>query len=162
LGMPQMFRLTKEMKLITIPITIKEANEFVFNFHRHNRPVTGGKFAIGAEWDGKMVGVVIVGRPIARLLNDDYTAEVYRTCTSPGAPPNTNSFLYGAAWRASKAMGYRKLITYTLQTESGASLRGAGWKVVGEVKPSGNWGSSKRKREWQPIFGQLKLRWETQ
>ena len=147
-------------KLVLIPITLKEANLFVSNFHRHNKPTVGGKFAIGAEFDGLMVGVAIVGRPIARLLNDDYTAEVYRVCISPHAPRNTNSFLYGACWRACKAMGYKKLITYTLQEESGASLKGAGWKIIAEVKPSGNWGSSKRQREWQPIFGQQKLRWE--
>lgn len=148
------------MRLSLIPITIKEANLFVLNFHRHNRPTVGGKFAVGAAFDSEMVGVVIVGRPIARLLNDDFTAEVYRTCCSPAAPKNTNSFLYAAAWRASRAMGYRKLITYILKTESGSSLRGAGWRVVAEVIPSGDWGSTKRIREWQPIFGQQKLRWE--
>lgn len=149
-------------RLILIPITIKEANLFVANFHRHNKPTGGGKFAVGAELDGLLVAVAIVGRPIARMLNDNYTAEVLRTCTSLAAPKNANSFLYGACWRACRAMGYRKLITYTLATESGSSLRGAGWKVVGKVAPSAakNWGSSARKREWQPIFGQAKLRWE--
>jgi len=72
--------------------------------------------------------------------------------------------LYGAAWRAWRAMGGKKLITYTLQTESGASLRGAGWKIVGQTQPiksESNWNKGpSQKREWQPIYGQQKFRWE--
>ena len=146
-----------------MPITLREANEFVENYHRHNRPTVGGKFAIGCgnEADG-LVGVAIVGRPVARKLQDAWTAEVTRVCVLPQCPKNAPSMLYGAAWRAWRAMGGRRLVTYTLQSESGASLRGAGWKVVAECKPSGTWAwqSSERARDWQPIYGQQKFRWE--
>jgi len=143
-----------------VPMTLKEANEFVLNFHRHNRPTVGGKWAIGLEHEGELVGVAIVGRAIARKMDDRFVAEVLRTCTNEKAPKGAVSKLYAACWRAWRAMGGRKMITYTLKEESGASLRGAGWKVIAEIRPSGNWGSSKRYREWQPIFGQMKLRWE--
>lgn len=148
------------MKLEIVPMTIREANEFVGNFHRHSRPTVGGKFALGISDGAELWGVAIIGRTIARNLHASDTAEVLRTCTRPGAPKGCISAMYGASWRAWKAMGGKRLVTYTLKTESGASLRGAGWKVVAEVIPSGNWGSKSRKREWQPIFGQQKLRWE--
>lgn len=144
-----------------VPMTLREANAFVEQHHRHNNPTRGGKFAIGASDGTELWGVAIVGRPIARLLDDGFTAEVTRTCTRPGAPKGCNSLLYGAAWRACRAMGYRKLVTYTLTTESGASLRGAGWKIVAECKPQ-DWNRSGRPRDWQPIYGQQKLRWEVE
>lgn len=145
------------------PITLRKANDFVSTFHRHNGRTTrdGGKFAISAKDGDELVGIAIVGRPIARLMDDGYTAEVLRTCVLPEAPKNVNSFLYGACWRAWRAMGGRRLITYTLKSESGASLRGAGWKVVGEVKAQ-TWERPKqnRMRRYQQIYGQEKLRWE--
>lgn len=148
-------------KLTVIPISLRESNDFVSSYHRHNGRTSrdGGKFAIGATTGEEMVGVAIVGRPIARLLDDGYTAEVTRTCTSPNAPKGTVSFLYSKCWRICQAMGYRKLITYTLQTESGASLRRAGWKIVGQTKPGG-WDREGRERRWQSIYDQPKLRWE--
>lgn len=147
-------------RLIAVPITIREANAFVENFHRHNGPVQGARFAIGASDGEQLIGVAIVGRPVARMLQDGWTAEVLRTCTNKHAPKNTNSFLYGCSWRAWRGMGGRRLVTYTLATESGASLRGAGWRVVAESKPSEGWSRIGRLRRWQPIYGQLKLRWE--
>ena len=143
-----------------VPINIKEANEFIFSFHRHNKPTVGGRWAIGLEHDGELIGVAIVGRPIARMNENGFTAEVTRVCVRDNSPKGANSMLYAACWRAWRAMGGKKIITYTLKDESGASLRGAGWKVIGNVVPSGDWGSSKRKRDWQPVFGQLKLKWE--
>lgn len=147
--------------LTIVPITLREANDFVESFHRHSKRTSrdGGKFAIGCSDGEKLCGVAIVGRPIARLLNDDYTAEVLRCCVTPDAPKNSCSKLYSACWRAWRAMGGRKLITYTLQTESGASLRGAGWHVIAECEPCA-WSRKSRKRDWQPIYGQKKLRWE--
>lgn len=147
--------------LTIVPITLREANDFVESFHRHSKRTSrdGGKFAIGCSDGEKLCGVAIVGRPIARLLNDDYTAEVLRCCVTPDAPRNSCSKLYSACWRAWRAMGGRKLITYTLQTESGASLRGAGWHVIAECEPCA-WSRKSRKRDWQPIYGQKKLRWE--
>ena len=151
-------------KIILMPCTLREANDFVAQFHRHNGRTSrnGGKWAVacGSE-DVGMVAVAIVGRPIARMLDDGFTAEVLRCCSRDAAPKGANSMLYGACWRAWRAMGGRKLVTYTLQTESGASLRGAGWRVVGEVKGGGwNRPNLDRLRAWQPIYGQQKLRWE--
>ena len=153
-------------KLVAVPITLREANEFVLNFHRHSKPTQGGLFAIGVtnNIDG-LLGVAIVGKPIARMLDNGYTAEVRRTCTKEHVQKGCNSFLYAACWRAWRAMGGLKLITYTLTSESGASLRGAGWRIVGETKPAKRgsaWSSQERQRAWQPIYGQLKFRWEIQ
>jgi len=151
-------------KLELCPVTLKEANLFVKNFHRHNKPVArnGGKFAIGATYGDELVGVAIVGNPISATFMDGYTAEVLRACTRPDAPKNTNSFLYSACWRAWRAMGGKKIVTYTLQTESGASLKGAGWKIIASVKPTKpGWGKKDHiKRNWQPVQGQMKFRWE--
>lgn len=151
------------MTLQVIPLSLREANDFVSNFHRHSGRTSrdGGKFAIGASTGEGLVGVAIVGRPISRLLNDGFTAEVLRVCVSPEAPKNTCSFLYGRCWRIWQQMGGKRLVTYTLQSESGASLRGAGWKIAGEVRPKAKgWDMPNRARRWQPIYGQAKFRWE--
>ena len=147
-------------KLQPTPITLREANEFVLNFHRHNKPTQGGKFAIGALYDDELVGVAIVGRPVSAVLDDGMTAEVTRVCVRDHAPRNACSFLYGRCWRIWQQMGGKRMVTYTLQNESGASLKGAGWKVVGEVKPHDRWTQRGGNRDWQPIYGQLKFRWE--
>jgi len=151
-------------KLLTvIPISLREANDFVSTYHRHNGRTArdGGKFAIGATTGEQIVGIAIVGRPIARMIDNGYTAEVTRTCTSPDAIKGTVSFLYSACWRICQAMGYQKLITYTLVTESGASLRGAGWTCIGQIKGHKNgWSSAGREREWQSIYAQPKFKWE--
>lgn len=151
------------MAVTIVPCTLTEAAEFVLNFHRHNKPPQGGLFAAGASDGDELVGVAIVGRPVARMMQDGFTAEVIRCCVRDGAPKGTPSALYGACWRAAKALGWRKLITYTLQTESGASLRGAGWKVVAELdaKNPGGW-QNRPGREWQSVVGQSKLRWMVQ
>lgn len=149
--------------LTIIPMSIKAANAFVREHHRHNKPVLSALFAIGLGVEGRgLVGVAIVGRPVARLLQDGWTAEVVRACVLPDTP-NANSKIYAACWRAWRAMGGRRLVTYTLQTESGASLRAAGWRVVGQVTPSNGWNREKsgRLREWQSIYAQPKFRWET-
>lgn len=149
------------MSLQALPVTISEARTFVDNFHRHNKAPQGGLFAVGASDGVSLVGVAIVGRPVARHLDDGQTAEVVRCCVIDSAPKGTCSFLYARCWQASKALGWARLITYTLQTESGASLRGAGWRVVAELagnRPS-MW-QSRPGREWQPVVGQAKLRWE--
>jgi hypothetical protein len=149
------------VSLELVPIHVADANKFVRDHHRHNRPTLSGKFAIGLSDGAGIIGVAIVGRPIARMLQDGYTAEVLRTCVLDGSPKGSNSMLYSACWRAWRAMGGRKLITYTLRSESGASLRGAGWRIVGEVSVRRNpWHGPDRKREYQPVYGQQKLRWE--
>jgi hypothetical protein len=140
------------------PITLKEAHAFVTKVHRHHRAAQGGLFAVGAHARGgaEVVAVAIIGRPVARHLQDDYTAEVTRLASDGSR--NACSFLYGAAWRAARALGYRRLITYTLASENGASLRGAGWRVVGE-SPGGSWSTPSRPRvDTHPLQG--KLRWE--
>ena len=108
------------------PITLCEAFLFVRRHHRHHRPPQGGLFAVACTLEGsdEVCGVAIVGRPIARRLDDGWTAEVTRCCTDGSR--NACSMLYGAAWRACRALGYRRLVTYTLPEEGGCSLRGAG------------------------------------
>ena len=148
------------MTLSSVPIELKHANAVVGKHHRHNLPVTGAKFCIGVcDEDGKLWGVAIVGRPIARLLDDGYTAEVLRVCVLPDAPKGCNSFLYARAWRAWEAMGGRKIITYTLQSESGASLRGAGWEQAEASRPISNPWQSRPTRKRQDIYTQEKYVW---
>ena len=124
-----------------IPVTLREANSFVDRHHRHHKAVTGHKFSIGCSQDGQLVGVAIMGRPVSRYLDDGLTLEVNRLCTT--GEKNACSMLYAAAARAAKAMGYRKIITYTLDTEPGTSLRAAGWLCAG---PAGGvrWTGSRR------------------
>lgn len=147
-------------------MSLKEANDFVSAYHRHNgRTVRdGGKFAIGASTGDELIGVAIVGNPISATYMDGFTAEVTRVCTSPNAPLGSNSFLYARCWNACKAMGYHRLITYTLTSESGASLRGAGWKILHMTKDGHNdWEAKARMtgkaRQWQAIYGQQKICW---
>lgn len=145
--------------MTVIPLTLHRANEIVAQWHRHNKPARGCRFCLGAEHDGALVGVVIVGRPVARKLDAAHVAEVNRLCTIDGAPKNTCSFLYGAARRVWFSMGGTRMVTYTLRSESGASLRGAGWSPE-PVEPKGASGWHSREREHQPVFDQLKIRWE--
>jgi hypothetical protein len=149
------------VSLAAVPVKLKEASEFVENFHRHNKAPRGGLFAVGASDGSGLVGVAIVGRPVARGLDDGQTAEVIRCCVVQNAPKGACSFLYAKCWQAAKALGWARLITYTLQAESGASLRGAGWRVVAELQARDPIGWQNRPgREWQPVVGQAKLRWE--
>jgi hypothetical protein len=149
------------MTLKSIPIELKEANEFVISYHRHNKPVAGHKFSIGASDGERLIGVAIVGRPIARHLQDGMTAEVLRCCVLPNAPKGSCSFLYSRAWKAWSAMGGAKMITYTLDTEPGSSLRGVNWKIVNQSPPVNGKGWTNRPgREWQSVHGQGRLRWE--
>ncbi len=150
------------MSFVVVPITLREANEFVLNFHRHNKPVQGAKFCIGASDGETLLGVAIVGRPVSRLNDDGFTAEVTRLCVLDDSPKNTCSFLYGRAWRIWQQMGGRQMITYTLKTEPGSSLRGAGWKLLGETARSGSGWLNRPGREWQPTHGQLKFKWAAQ
>lgn len=108
--------------------------------HRHNKPPHGCKFALGVRRDGALAGVAVAGRPIARAFDDGLTLEVNRSCTD--GTPHANSMLYGAVWRAARAMGYRRCITYTQAEESGSSLRAAGWLKVKELPPRKDWKDS--------------------
>ena len=147
-------------KLEAVPLTLIDCNEYIQNFHRHNKPVQGSKFAFGCKYKGKLVAVCVVGRPIARYKDDGFTAEVTRTCVFDDAPKGVNSFLYSRAWKAWKAMGGKRIITYTLQSESGASLRGAGWKILHEVEINNNQGwLSRDNRKLQKVSKEPKFCW---
>lgn len=144
-------------------MTQREALAFVEAFHRHSLPPRGALFQVGASDGRRLAGVGIAGRPVARGLQDGATVEALRCCVVDDAPKGTCSFLYASLWRAARALGYRRMVTYTLAAESGASLRGAGFKVVAQLPPraiDAAWQGPDRARAWQPVFGQQKLRWE--
>jgi hypothetical protein len=126
------------------PITLKEARRFVDTYHRHHKAPQGGLFAIGLADNDQIVGVAIVGRPVARMLDNGYTAEVTRLCVKDGYR-NACSMLYSACWRAARAMGYKRLITYILKSESGSSLTASGYKFVG-LAGGGTWNRKDRPR----------------
>lgn len=137
------------------PMTLGEARAFVAEHHRHHGAPQGGLFAVGLS-DGAMVrGVAIVGRPVARRAADGWTAEVTRLCTL--GDENACSMLYGACWRAARALGYKRLITYILASEPGTSLRAAGWRLVGEAG-GGSWSRTDRPRvDKAPMQTKLKF-----
>jgi hypothetical protein len=126
------------------PITFREACAFIDAEHRHHKPARGWKLGMGAELAGRLVGVAVLGRPVARALQDGWTAEVTRLCTD--GTPNACSLLYGACARAAKAMGYRRVITYTTPEEGGASLRASGWRKTGQTSGR-SWTTPSRPRE---------------
>lgn len=144
-------------RLTVCPLPLDEANAFVRQHHRHHSPVVGHKFSIGvADESGTVRGVAIVGRPVARSRDDGLTLEVTRLATD--GCPNACSALYAAAWRAAKALGYQRVGTYTLASESGTSLRAAGWHVVHEVSGR-SWSCPTRPRvDKHPT--EAKLLWE--
>jgi len=127
------------------PVTLKEANAYVDLLHRHHGSVVGHKFAIRAIDPVGTVGVCIVGRPVARMLDDGVTAEVLRLCTD--GTRNACSLLYGAAARAAFAMGYARIVTYILESERGASLRAAGWQRADVDSRGGTWSRPSRGRQ---------------
>lgn len=133
-----------------VPLTLRQANAYVSEHHRHHKPARGCLFCIGAKKDGDMVGVVIVGRPVSRHRDDGFTAEATRVCTD--GTFNACSFLLGRAMRAAKAVGYRRFQTYILNEEDGASLRAVGLEIEA-VTQGGSWnrGARKGRREDQPM-----------
>lgn len=143
-------------KLALCPVSLEEANAFVAGLHRHHDAVVGHKFSLGAMLGGKLVGVAIIGRPVSRMRDNGGTLEVTRLCTD--GTRNVCSFLYGAAARATFALGYRRLGTYTLPSEGGASLRASGWRLIGE-RGGGSWSRQSRLRaDKHPT--EPKLLWE--
>ena len=138
------------------PISLKDANDYVSLKHRHHKPTQGHKFSIAAEDNDNIIGVVIVGRPVARGSDDGRTSEILRCCTD--GTKNACSFLNSAAARASKAMGYSKIQTYTLSSEDGASLKASGFRPDGLVKGR-DWNTPSRlgRRTDQPMVD--KIRW---
>ena len=143
-------------RLTTVPQTLTAAMAYVREHHRHHRTPQGGLFAVGcADESGKLVGVAIVGRPVARGLQDGRTAEVTRVATDGTA--NACSILYAACWRAARAIGYQRLVTYTLASEGGASLRATGFRLVGRVTGR-QWSCPSRPRSKNAVID--KQRWE--
>lgn len=126
-----------------IPLHLRDANRFVAEHHRHHQPIQGHKFSIGLVQNGALVGVAIVGRPVSRAVDDGLTAEVTRLCTD--GTKNACSRLYAAGWRAARAMGYRRMVTYIFDSESGVSLKAAGWQRLGHV-PGKSWNRPNRFR----------------
>jgi len=129
--------------MVSVPLELKDANAFVDRLHRHHDPVHRDKFRIGCEHKGKLVGVVQLGRPVSRVLDDGATIEITRLCTD--GTPHVCSFLYGKAARIAKEMGYSKIITYILATESGTSLKASGWAKESDVRGH-SWNSKSRPR----------------
>ena len=144
------------MSLQLQPITYAEACQFIETHHRHHLPPVGWKFGIAVNDGQQVVGVVTVGRPVARGLDNGWTLEVTRCCTD--GTKNAASMLYGAAWRAAKALGYRRLVTYTLAEEAGTSLTAAGWRALYQTA-GGSWDCPSRPRIDRHPTGQKTL-WE--
>jgi hypothetical protein len=145
-------------RIIIVPCTIGDATAFVRQHHRHRRRVTGALFAVAIAEGLEVRGVGIAGRPVARGLQDGWTVEIIRVCTD-GAR-NACSMIYGALRRAAIALGYKRVITYTLATEPGASLKASGFRIVADVRGR-SWNCPTRPRvDREPH--QAKLRWEAQ
>lgn len=137
--------MTAQSRLTVIPLTLADAAATVDRWHRHHRRPQGHRFSLGVLDDtGRLCGAAIIGRPVARPFDTGRTGEVTRVATD--GTPNACSALYGAAWRTASAAGYLRLITYTQDGESGASLRGAGWRQVAVLKPRSGWDTPSRRR----------------
>ena len=134
--------------LRVVPVSQREAFAFVELHHRHHKMPRGSVFKLGAVLDGVVVGVIVVGRPVSRMLDDGCTVEVLRCCTD--GTRNACSFLYGAAWRAARALGYGRALTYTMPEEGGGSLRAVGWECYGAAG-GGSWSRAGRPRSSWPV-----------
>jgi hypothetical protein len=148
-----------EMSLRLVPVSFADACAFVQAWHRHLEPPRGHKFSTGVASDDDVLrGVAIVGRPVARWMQDGFTLEVTRTATD--GTRNAGSMLYAAAWCGAKAMGYRRLITYNQEGESGESLRAVGYRVVAERPARKGWDTPSRPRADHGADGIQRLLWE--
>lgn len=140
--------------MIIKPITFKQACDFILLNHRHHRPTVGCKFCIGLFDGEKMIGCAVCGRPVSRFLDDGLTCEINRLCTD--GTPNACSKLYGASCRVAREMGYKKVITYILKSENGASLKASNFVCEGEAGGL-NWTGSRNRG--QDIPHEMKTRW---
>ena len=139
------------------PITFKEASDFINKYHRHNKATVGCKFCISCWDDDRLCGVAVCGRPVSRYLDDGETVEINRVCTD--GTYNACSMLYGASCRVAKEMGYKKAITYTLQSEDGASLKTSNFTFEGEA---GGVHWTGKRNKGQDIPHEMKNRWSRQ
>lgn len=136
------------------PITFREASDFINKHHRHHKATVGCKFCVSV-WDGdKIVGVAICGRPVSRYLDDGTVCEINRLCTD--GTYNACSMLYGACCRIAKDMGYKKVITYILESENGSSLKASNFICEGRAGKT-HW-TGERNRG-QDIPNEYKTRW---
>lgn len=140
------------------PITFRQASDYINQHHRHHRATVGCKFCIGLYEGEKLIGCAVCGRPVSRYLDDGLTCEINRVCTD--GTRNACSMLYGACCRAAKAMGYRQIITYTLESESGTSLKAsnflddgiAGGEIWTGNRKRNNGVPQEKKRRWRRVF----------
>lgn len=150
--------MAKELRVR--PLTLAQANALVEQLHRHHKPIQGHRFSIGLERNGVLVGAAIVGRPVARMIDAYMVAEVTRLVTDGSA--NACSALYGACAKIAREMGFDRIQTYILDSESGVSLRAAGWRAVATTSRGGDWNHSTAnrgtRRTDQPMTP--KVRWE--
>lgn len=133
----RMERVLGQSEVKVVPITLRKANDYIAEYHRHHGKLPNGMawWCVAAITDSALVGVAIAGRPSNRNNDDGQTVEVHRVCTD--GTPNAPSALYGACARAAKAIGARRILTYTLESEPGTSLKAAGWvKEAGNIKSS--------------------------
>ena len=152
--------MAKNLKIV--PLSLKEANEFVTKYHRHNKKCQGHKFSLGAIFKNELVGVVIVGRPVSRRLDNKLTLEISRNCVLDNAPKGTCSFLYSKAIKVWQTMGGKKIITYTLDYESGSSLKAVNFKkekIVQVFKKNTGW-TTRENRVWQEVQKTPRIRWD--
>ncbi|MGE5747312.1 MAG: XF1762 family protein [Solirubrobacterales bacterium] len=150
--------MEEAVSLAIVPVDLAEACEFIRQHHRHHIPPVGHRASIAVSDGDQIRGVAVLGRPVARRLDDGWTLEVTRVATD--GTRNACSKLYGASWKLAQALGYRRLITYTLQSESGSSLRAVGWRCIEATTRAGQgWSVKSRPRvDKHPL--QSKLRWE--
>lgn len=137
------------------PISLKEANRFIVEKHRHHDKVQGHKFSEAAYMDGELVGVAVVGRPVSRHLDDGLSLEITRLCTD--GTKNVCSALYGRCARIAKDMGYKRILTYILASEEGTSLKASGWTCDLAEAGGGDWSCASRPRETiqATLFGEV-------
>lgn len=137
-----------------VPITFKTACDFIAKHHRHHKPTVGCKFCVGVTKENKLVGVAVCGRPVSRKLDNGTICEINRLCTD--GTYNACSMLYGACCRVAKEMGYKKIITYILKSENGASLKASNFNCEGSAGGT-HWTGQRNKG--QNIPGEMKTRW---
>jgi len=133
------------LKLEPVPITFREACDFINKYHRHHQAPQGHRFSVGLS-DGKdLVGVAIAGNPVARHNDDGYTLEITRCCVKSGIYKNGVSKLVSSVYQAGKALGFKKIISYILDEESGTSLKACGFHLD-RLSEGGSWNSQTRRR----------------
>ena len=141
------------------PLSFADACTFVEAHHRHHAAPRGHKFSLGVVTEvGELAGAAIIGRPVARVFDDGLTLEVTRLATNGTA--NACSALYGAAARVARAAGYHRILTYTRADETGASLRGAGWRRIADRPARSGWHTPSRPRSHRGTEHTARVMWE--